>query len=67
MSLVFLDIFQIKKGFSDGLDAALDHYKEKSFTHAWDGLQKEVLVIFLLKCCGCCHCLDTVMSDVQRA
>ncbi|XP_068732808.1 CD63 antigen-like [Montipora capricornis] len=48
---------KIKKGFSDGLDAALDHYKEKSFTHAWDGLQKE------LKCCGSRNYTDWFDKD----
>lgn len=33
---------QIKSGFSKGLEAALDDYKEKGFRDAWDGLQSKV-------------------------
>lgn len=37
---------KINKGFSDGLETALNDYKEDGFKQAWDGLQSQ------LQCCG---------------
>lgn len=40
--LISLNQLQINKGFSDGLETALNDYKEDGFKQAWDGLQSQV-------------------------
>ena len=40
--MIVLFFFQIKSGFSEGLNNALSDYREDGFKQAWDGLQSTV-------------------------
>ncbi|XP_074634548.1 tetraspanin-7-like [Acropora palmata] len=48
---------KIKKGFSDGLNKALNHYERKGFKDAWDGLQSQ------LHCCGSYNYTDWFFKE----